>query len=125
MAFHVWEIRSPDGGSSGLEFARARLAPAERVIAHALPSRIDVEVYDESGALVARGKRLKGKEHTPMGRLWIDGGEVFREQVWPDEKDLGLPVIFPGGEVGVLTAWWHADDHSAWRWSVELSNSRG
>jgi hypothetical protein len=27
--------------------------------------------------------------------------------------------------VGVLTAWWNAEDGSAWRWSVEFSNRRG
>jgi hypothetical protein len=32
-------------------------------------------------------------------------------------------VILPGGEAGILTAWWHADDRRSWRWSVELSNS--
>jgi len=24
--------------------------------------------------------------------------------------------------VGILTAWWHAEDFSSWRWSIELSN---
>jgi hypothetical protein len=43
--------------------------------------------------------------------------------VWPSEDDLGTPVILPGGEVGILTAWWHEGDRSAWRWSIELSNS--
>jgi hypothetical protein len=33
-------------------------------------------------------------------------------------------VVLPGGEAGVLTAWWNAEDGSAWRWSVEFSNRR-
>jgi hypothetical protein len=59
-----------------------------------------------------------------MARLTIDTSGVSREQIWPGKTDLGLPVILPGGEVGILTAWWNADDHSAWRWSIELSNHR-
>ena len=23
---------------------------------------------------------------------------------------------------GILKAWWHAEDHSEWRWQVEFSN---
>jgi hypothetical protein len=49
---------------------------------------------------------------------------VRREDRWPTQADLGSLVILPGGEVGVLTAWWNADDGSAWRWSVEFSNRR-
>jgi hypothetical protein len=50
---------------------------------------------------------------------------VIREDRWPTDADLGAIVILPGGEAGVLTAWWNADDGSAWRWSVEFSNRRG
>ena len=124
MTVHIWEIRSPDGGSSGLEFARARMDATDRVLVHAVPSRIDVIVTDEDHRLVASGRRLKSSDHTPMARLTIADGSVSREQIWPGEEDLGLPVILPGGEVGILTAWWNAEDHSAWRWSIELSNRR-
>lgn len=124
MTVHTWELRSPDGGSSGLEFARARMDAAGRVLVHATPSRLDVEVFDEDRKLVASGRRLKSSEHTPMARLTIEGDAIKREQIWPIDDDLGLPVIMPGGEVGILTAWWNAEDHSAWRWSIELSNKR-
>jgi len=30
----------------------------------------------------------------------------------------------PGGEVGILTAWWNAEDGSSWRWQVEFYNHR-
>lgn len=85
---------------------------------------MNVEVYDEAGLLVAKGSKLKSSEHSPMARLTIEGEAVRREQIWPTDEDLGLPVILPGGEVGILKAWWNADDHSAWRWSLEFSNQR-
>jgi hypothetical protein len=120
---HIWEIRNPDGGSTGLEVARGRMAPHEIVLAHALPERVDVEVVDERGVRVADGQRLSSDVRSPMSRLAIRRDRVERENVWPSKADLGTPVILPGGEVGILTAWWHEHDRSAWRWSIELSNS--
>jgi len=43
--------------------------------------------------------------------------------VWPSQDDIGRPVLLPGGEVGILKAWWHADDYKEWRWQIELYNS--
>ncbi len=122
MPDQIWEIRASEGGSTGLEVARGRLGATGRVLAHALPSRVDVEVRDESGARVAKGERLESSERTPIARLEIVGDAVHRELIWPEDEDLGTPVILPGGEVGILTKWWHADDHSEWRWSIELHN---
>jgi hypothetical protein len=92
------------------------------VLGHALPSSIDVEVREEDGTLVASALGLRGDEPTPMALLQIDGKEILRTQLWPSDEDLGTPVILPGGEVGILTAWWHSPDHSEWRWSIELHN---
>jgi hypothetical protein len=93
------------------------------VLVHAAPSRLNVVVRNLNEHLLAIGTDLHAPEQTPMSRLRLDDLRVVRENVWPGERDLGLPVILPGGEVGILTAWWHAEDHSAWRWSIELSNS--
>jgi hypothetical protein len=119
---NMWEIRNPDGGATGLEVARARMAPHEEVLGHALPERVDVEVFDGSRAFVAAGADLRSDISSPIARLTIRDGAVGRENVWPDGSDLGKPVILPGGEVGILKAWWHAEDRSAWRWTLELSN---
>ena len=89
----------------------------------ALPSSIDVEVRDEDGKLVASAHELRGPEPTPMALLQIDGKDIVRTTLAVG-RDLGTPVILPGGEVGILTAWWHSPDHSEWRWSIELSNHR-
>ena len=121
----IWEIRNPDGGSTGLELARGRMAEHRYVLAHALPERVDVDVTDEDGTLLARAEGLEHDAVTPMSRLDLDGdGGIVRANVWPDGTDLGKPVILPGGEVGILREWWNADDHSEWRWVIELSNHR-
>jgi hypothetical protein len=52
-------------------------------------------------------------------------GLLHRAEVWPTEEFHGLPVPLPGGEVGLLQKWHHAEDHSWWRWSVEFSNHTG
>jgi hypothetical protein len=30
--------------------------------------------------------------------------------------------MLPGGETGELKQWWHAEDKSEWRWTVEFYN---
>jgi hypothetical protein len=122
MSDRIWEIRNPDGGSQGLEVARGRSGEHDVLLAHAMPERIDVTVTDPEGSVKAAGRELAADRSTPISRLSIEGGEVRRENIWPTQADLGLPVILPGGEIGILTAWWNADDGSAWRWSLELQN---
>ena len=119
---HIWEMRNPDGGSTGLEFARGRMEAHDLVLGHSLPERVDVVVTDESGNVVARGEGLQHETIAPMSRLAIGDGQVERENAWLDQSDVGKPVILPGGEVGILQSWWHADDHRAWKWVVEFSN---
>jgi hypothetical protein len=121
---YVWELRNPDGGMLGTEFARGLAAAGDVMLAHSLPEKVDVVVRDGSERVVARGEGLGGEEPTPMARLRIDGDRVTRESLWPTEQDQGSPVLLPGGEIGVLTSWWNAADHSSWRWQLELSNSR-
>lgn len=118
---YIWEIRSPDGGMLGLEVARAITDPCDEVLGHAFPEKVDVTVR-EGDRVVAQGSGLTAEGSTPMARLVLAGGTVVRTQVWPTDVDNGKPVILPGGEVGVLTAWWNAADGSEWRWSVEFYN---
>jgi len=117
-----WEIRSSDGGMNGLEFALATLAETGVLLAHALPDKVDVTVRRTDETVVAKAQGLAAQDTTPMARLVLDGETVRREDVWPEESDLGRPVVLPGGEVGTLCSWWNADDHSEWRWQLELYN---
>lgn len=121
---YVWELRNPEGGMLGVEWARGVAAATDVILAHTLPSKVDVVVRDESDAVVARGSGLTASEDSPMSRLVLRGGAVEREAVWPTDEDLGRPVILPGGEVGLLRSWWNPPDRSEWRWQLELHNSR-
>ena len=121
----TWELWYPDAAATGLYLARARIDPIEVVWAHAVPRKVSVTVRQGDDRVVARGEGLeRSGPYLPMTRFTLDGESVTREDRWPAAEDLGAIVILPGGEAGVLTAWWNAEDGSAWRWSVEFSNSR-
>src|SRR4051794_24500908 len=121
----TWDIRSRDGGMNGLEFARCTTAGGfARVLLHAAPASMSVQVTGDDGGTVVHGDADGDGDYSPMTLLEL-GPPLRRREVWPDDDLLGLPVLLPGGEVGVLTAWQHADDRSWWRWSVEFSNHTG
>jgi hypothetical protein len=120
----IWDLWFPEAAAQGLPFARGRLRAAEVLLVHAAPALLRVEVRDDKGAPIARGDGLRRTDATPMTRLRRSGQRVDREDIWPGEADIGAPVILAGGEVGILTAWWHSEDRQEWRWSIELYNHR-
>lgn len=126
MTDEVWDLWFPGGGATGLPFCRARVAgdAGDVVLVHAAPPRLDVTVRGEAGDVLASTAGLARTAPGPMTVLRRDGDRVELQDRWPGQEDLGRLVLLPGGEAGVLTAWWHAEDHSAWRWSVEFSNHR-
>ncbi|MFN2581554.1 MAG: hypothetical protein ABR498_02290 [Candidatus Dormibacteria bacterium] len=120
----VWDLWIAGVASLGISFARGRIAPADVVLVHAAPEELSVDVVDDGGALLARGRGLKRTIGSPMARLHRQGDAISREDIWPRDDDVGRPVILAGGEVGILQRWWNADDQSEWRWSIELYNHR-
>ena len=120
----IWDLWIAGVGAQGAAFARGRLDATEVLLVHAAPDALDVDVRDDGGALLARGKGLRRTADTPMARLRRDGGGIIRDDVWPSHDDIGRTVIVMGGEVGVLTSWWNADDQQQWRWSLEFYNHR-
>ena len=122
---HTWEIWYPGAAATGLPIARARIDPTDVVWAHSVPRKLAVTVRQGDDRVLARGEPLeRAGDYLPMTRLTRDGDRITREDRWPTDADLGSIVILPGGEAGVLTAWWNAPDGSEWRWSVEFSNRR-
>jgi hypothetical protein len=122
----TWNLRTRDGGMNGLEFARCTTAGGfTRVLVHAAPAQASVEVIADGGKLVAREDLDRDGDYSPMTLIELDGEHIRRSEVWPDEELHGLPVLLAGGEVGILKAWRHSDDHSWWQWSVEFSNHTG
>ncbi len=122
---HTWEIWYPGAGATGIPIARSRIDAADVVWAHSMARKVAVTVREGDDRVIARGEGLtRDGSYKPMTRFSLQGGQVTREDRWPNEDDLGAVVILPGGEAGILTAWWNAEDGTAWRWSVEFSNRR-
>jgi hypothetical protein len=120
----LWDLWFPQAAATGLAFARGRLDATDRLIVHAPPPTLDIEVRTDDGQVVARGKGLERTSNCPMAFLTRQDDTITREDRWPTESDFGSAVILPGGEVGTLLAWWNAPDGSEWRWSVEFYNHR-
>jgi hypothetical protein len=124
MVQHVWDLWFPDAAAQGIPFARGRLDATETLWVHAAPDSLTVHVRDDDDRLIAAGRNLERTDDRPMALLTLSGGEISRLDRWPSKSDLGLPVILPGGEVGILRTWWNAPDGSEWRWQVEFYNHR-
>ena len=120
----IWDLWFPNAAATGLPFARGRLVATDRLIVHAPPPALDVEIRTDDGQMLATGKGLERTSDCPMAFLMRKGDKLTREDRWPVKSDLSSLVILPGGEVGTLTAWWNAPDGSEWRWSVEFYNER-
>lgn len=125
MSLETWELWYPNAAATGLSFARCRLDSADIVLVHAAPDALRVEVRAEDGSRRAFVDQLRREgDYYPMTRLSIAAGSIVRTEGWPDATDIGRPVLLPGGEVGILTAWWNAADGSEWRWSVDFYNRK-
>lgn len=122
-SLQYWSVWYPKAAATGLLLARGLLDSTNTLLLHAAGEVITVEVSDEQGNRLAFGQDLEQAEETPICRLRRSGDRVTREDIWPTGEDLGTPVLLPGGEVGVLKAWWNADDKNEWRWQVEFYNS--
>jgi hypothetical protein len=123
----IWDLWYPDAGATGLSFCRSQVtaeAAGDRLLVHAAPPRLQVRVTAENGQLVAEGTKLERHEEGPMSYLVRDGRAIRLEDGWPTDADIGRLVLLPSGEAGILKAWWHASDHSEWRWQVEFYNHR-
>ena len=90
----------------------------------AAPQKLNVEVHNSAGMVIARGENLSRTADTPMIRLRRQGDKITREDIWPTESDFGTRVIVAGGEVGTLQKWWNDAEQQQWRWSLEFYNHR-
>jgi len=121
----VWDLWYPKAGATGIAFARGRIADSTQVmLVHAAPPVLTVTVRQDDNQLVAMGKDLASTDDTPITRLVRREDQIIRQDIWPTLDDIDHLVLLPGGEVGVLKQWWHAADHSEWRWQIELYNHR-
>ncbi len=120
----IWDLWIADVGATGISFARSRLDPTDVLLVHAAPEKLNVEVRNSAGMVVAKGENLSRTADTPMARLRRQGNKITREDIWPTTADFGTLVIVAGGEAGTLQKWWNDPAHQEWRWSLEFYNHR-
>lgn len=120
----IWDLWIADVGATGISFARGRLDSTDVLLVHAAPQKLNVEVRNSEGMVLARGENLSRTADTPMARLRRQGDKITREDIWPTGADLGTRVIVAGGEVGTLQKWWNDAEQQQWRWSLEFYNHR-
>jgi hypothetical protein len=65
---------------------------------------------------------VESEAATPISVVSMEAGT--RDDLWPNESHLGLPMLLPGGEVGRLLAFEQAEDGSTWRYSLEFRGAR-
>ena len=119
----IWDLWYPKAGPTGMPFARGRLDETDVLLVHACPEYLTVEVKDDSGKLLSKGTDLTRTTPGPISKLIKKGKTVFLEDFWPTEPEIkDLPIILPGGEVGIIKTWWYANDKSEWRWTAEFYN---
>jgi len=125
MDLETWDVWYPNAASRGLSFARGEMEHSEWCWLHSAPDSVRIEVRDELGHTIARADQLRREgPELPMTLVTRRGDTLVREDRWPTDADHGMPVLLPGGEIGILREWWNAPDGSAWRWSVEFKNHR-
>jgi hypothetical protein len=123
-SIQIWDLWFPQGGATGVPFARGRLDNTPVLLVHAPPPTLTIEIRSDAGRRLAFGKDLVQTADRPMARLIRKRNKILREDLWPTQDDIGLPVILPGGEVGILKQWWNASNGSEWRWQIEFYNHR-
>jgi quinol monooxygenase YgiN len=57
-----------------------------------------------------------------MTLLSLESG--VRQELWPEERHIGLPMLLPGGEEGRLLRFEHPDNSSEWTYALEFRGSR-
>jgi hypothetical protein len=116
-----WVVETSRDGERWRFFGKAWKSPGEPVLLHA-PVRF------------VRFRQLLPTEDPEWCEPVESDGELpitlvrmeerVRRDLWPGEEHAGLPMLLPGGEVGRLREFDHADDGSTWRYVLEFRGAR-
>lgn len=112
----AWAVETSRDGERWRAYGRAWKWPDEPLLVHAAPRFVryrrlrPVEDPDWCAPLVGEGG-------TPMTLVRMEAHE--REDLWPAEEHLGLPVLLPGGETGRLLAF-ERGAGDTWAYTLEF-----
>jgi hypothetical protein len=113
----AWAVETSKDGERWRFYGKAWKWPDEAVLLHAAPrfvryrQLVPAEVPDWC-------EPLEGDGATPMTLVRMERHE--REDLWPGEEHVGLPVLLPGGEAGRLLRFERGGDGATWTYSLEF-----
>jgi hypothetical protein len=116
-----WAVETSKDGERWRFFGKAWKSPGEPVLMHAPVRYVRFRRLlptEEAGW----SDPLEAELTTPMCIVRMEART--REDVWPGPEHLGLPMLLPGGEVGRLRDFEHAEDGSSWRYTLEFRGAR-
>jgi hypothetical protein len=117
----AWAVETSRDGNKWRALGKAWKSPGEPVLMHVstryvryrqlLPTEDPewCEALESEGAL-------------PMTLVRME--DHVRQDLWPDDSHLGLPMLLPGGETGRLQRFEHASDGSSWTYTLEFRGAR-
>ena len=113
----AWAVETSKDGVRWRFLGRGWTKPGEPLLLHG------------ASALV-RFKSASGEFSRPLERTadspitLLDLEHQTREDLWPGEEHVGLPVLLPGGEVGRLLRFERSSDGERWTWALEFRGMR-
>ena len=113
-----WAVETSKDGERWRFFGKAWKQPDEPVLLHAVPRFVRFRPVEEEEW---RGPFERAGDH-PMTLLHMEEG--LREELWPGEEHVGLPVLLPGGEEGRLLRFELHDEPVHWTYTLEFRGMR-
>jgi len=115
----AWAVETSKDGEKWRFFGKGWTLLGEPLILHGAPQFLRFRRPDVQDDWI--GPLERTSDH-PMTLLHLEEGT--REDLWPAEEHIGLPVLLPGGEVGRLLRFEHSPDGDSWTWALEFRGAR-
>jgi hypothetical protein len=113
-----WIVETSKDGERWRFFGKAWKAPGEKLLLHAVPRFIRFRPDEEP----EWGTPLEQTMDLPVTLLDMELG--IRQELWPDDSHVGLPMLLPGGEGGRLMNFEHEANPDTWTYTLEFRGSR-
>ena len=116
-----WAVETSKDGEKWRYLGKAWKSPGEPVLLHvSVPFVRYRELLPADSDEWSEPLRTEGE--LPMTLVRMEEGA--REDLWPTEDHLGLPMLLPGGESGRLQRFEHEPDGSSWIYTLEFRGAR-
>jgi hypothetical protein len=120
MGEHLaWAVETSKDGERWRFFGKGWTLPGEPLLVHGLPRWVRFREVTDRDTDWCEPLERTGNE--PMALLHLEVEK--REELWPGQEHLGLPVLLAGGEVGRLLRFERTAD-GAWTYALEFRGVR-